>query len=246
MPVYDKPVRILMRDMVGDLDLQKGQVLSRSQVNSWFQANYPKIKSGTISGHLIRLSTNARSRVHHSLKPDEDDLFYQIDSSHFRLYQPKEDPAPIYKSSSPPPEAEDVDIDELSTDGEFAYESDLRDFLARNLSLLETGLHLYEDEGVTGVEFPVGTRFIDILAVDADDNYVVIELKVSRAYDRVVGQLLRYMGWIVKNQSESTQQVRGMIVARDISQDLLLACSLVPNVDLFEYQLSVSVNRIPG
>jgi hypothetical protein len=29
-----------------------------------------------------------------------------------------------------------------------------------------TGLRLYEEEGITGVEFPVGRRFIDMLAVD--------------------------------------------------------------------------------
>ncbi len=73
----------------------------------------------------------------------------------------------------------------LPLPGEFAYESDLRDFLAKNLSLLEPGLRLYQDEGITGVEFPACGRFIDILAVDTRENLVVIELKVSRGYDRV-------------------------------------------------------------
>ena len=84
----------------------------------------------------------------------------------------------------------------------------------KNLSLLEPGLRLYEEEGITGIEFPAGGRFIDILAVDAQHNYVVIELKVSRGYDRVVGQLLRYMAWVKQHQAEATQQVRGIIVAR--------------------------------
>ena len=43
------------------------------------------------------------------------------------------------------------------------------------------------------VEYPVGGRFIDILPVDRNAGYVVIELKMSRGYDRTVGQLLRYM-----------------------------------------------------
>jgi RecB family endonuclease NucS len=41
------------------------------------------------------------------------------------------------------------------------------------------------------LEFPAGDRYIDILAVDAQGSFVVIELKVSRGYDRVIGQLLR-------------------------------------------------------
>ncbi|MGJ4748539.1 endonuclease NucS domain-containing protein, partial [Leptospira sp. SA-E8] len=104
-------------------------------------------------------------------------------------------------------------------------------------------LRLYEDEGVRGIEFPAGGRFIDILAVD-DAGYVVIELKVSKGYDRVVGQLLRYVSWVRKYHAEPGQRVRGVIVAKHISDDLLLACSDVPSVSLFEYQLSVSVKPV--
>jgi hypothetical protein len=39
------------------------------------------------------------------------------------------------------------------------------------------------------IGFPVGGRIIDILAVDKGGRYVVIELKVSRGYDRVVGSI---------------------------------------------------------
>lgn len=86
------------------------------------------------------------------------------------------------------------------------------------------------DEGITGVEFPVGGRYIDILATDQSGGYMVIELKVSRGYDKVVGQLLRYMNWIKKNHAEPSQSVRGIIIAKQISEDLLLACSDLPTV----------------
>jgi hypothetical protein len=60
----------------------------------------------------------------------------------------------------------------------------------------------------------------------------------------VVGQLMRYMAWIRKNQAEPGQQVRGVIVAREISEDLLLACSLLPDIQLFEYELSLKLNPV--
>jgi len=246
MPIYDKPVRALLWDMVADLGLKRGQVLSKDQVLQWFRSKYPKIKEGTVSAHLIRMSTNARSRVHYGVKPGEDDLFYQINGSHFRLYDPETDPPPIYKDSPStqpsPPETEDSE----EAAKEFAYESDLRNLLAKNLSILEPGLKLYEDkdEGVTGVEFPAGGRSIDILALDRNGDYVVIELKVSKAYDRVVGQLLRYMSWIEEHQAEPGQKVRGMIVGREISEDLVLACRRIPDVELFQYELSVSVKKV--
>ncbi|MCY7393515.1 MAG: endonuclease NucS, partial [Leptolyngbyaceae cyanobacterium CAN_BIN12] len=87
-------------------------------------------------------------------------------------------------------------------------------------------------------------RFIDILAVDSKKDFVVIELKLSRGYDRAIGQLLRYMAWIQKNQADSGQKVRGIIVARGISEDLLLACSLMPNIHLFEYELSLLLKQV--
>jgi len=82
------------------------------------------------------------------------------------------------------------------------------------------------------------------LAVDAEKRLVVIELKVSRSYDRVIGQILRYMAWIEKNHAEPEQRVRGVIVAREISEDLRLACSYLPAVGLYEYELSVLPKRV--
>jgi len=247
MAIYDKPVRFLMKDMVNAFNLQSGQSFVRQQAVDWFTQHYPKIKKGTITAHLIRLSVNAPSRLHYSPKPGEDDLFFQIDSNHFRLYDAKQDPQPIHDAADATAlqksEVLEEEID-LGISTEFAYESDLRDYLAKNLQVIEPGLKLYEEEGITGVEFPVGGRFIDILAVDSNGDFVVIELKVSRGYDRVIGQLLRYMAWIQKNQAESMQKVRGIIVAREISEDLMLACSLMPNVELFEYELSLLLKQV--
>ena len=247
MAIYDKPVRLLMKDMVNTFSLQNGQSFVRQQAIDWFAQHYPKIKKGTITAHLIRLSVNAPSRRHYSPKPSEDDLFFQIDSNHFRLYDAKHDLLPIHDSVGsamlPQSEVLEEEID-LGISTKFAYESDLRDYLAKNLQVIEPVLKLYEEEGITGVEFPVGGRFIDILAVDSNGDFVIIELKVSRGYDRVIGQLLRYMEWIQKNQAESGQKVRGIIVAREISEDLMLACSLMPNIELFEYELSLSLKQV--
>ncbi|MBN1992258.1 MAG: DUF91 domain-containing protein [Anaerolineae bacterium] len=247
MSIYEKPVRLLMKNFVDNLNIAKGQIITREQVISWFKTNYPKIKAGTIAAHLIKMSVNAPSRVHYNVSPvGEDDLFYQMDSSRFRLYDADRDPSPIYEKT----QAEKVEItsseelEEERPSTEFAYESDLRNFLSKNLTMIEPGLRLYEEEGISGVEFPVGGRFIDILAVDKHNNYVVIELKVSRGYDRVIGQLLRYVGWIEVNQAEPSQRVRGIIIAREISSDLRLATLKIPDVELYEYELSISLRKV--
>lgn len=241
MAIYDRPVRLLMREMIDELAPDAGIVFTRQDALKWFAQHYPRVKDGTVSAHLLRFSTNSKSRHHYSPRPDEAQLF-QIDGGRFRRYDPAGDPPPL--AGQDPADPEDFDGDGSPEPSQFAYESDLRDFLARNLTIIEPGLQLYEDEGITGVEFPVGGRFADILGVDAHGRLVVIELKVSRGYDRVVGQLLRYMAWISEHQAEEGQGVRGMIIAREISGDLRLACSTVPDVELFEYELAVTIRGV--
>jgi len=73
---------------------------------------------------------------------------------------------------------------------------------------------------------------------------VVTELKVSRGYDRVVGQLLRCTAWIHAHQAEVGPGVRGMIIAREISEDLRLACTIISDVELFEYELAVTLRLV--
>ena len=251
MPIYEKPVRLLLKDFVTNQKIPNGQTISKDQVISWFRVNYPKIKTGTITAHLIKMSVNAPTRIHYNANPNgEDDLFYKINGSHFRLYEKGNDSLPIYekllleREKVEQAEISEENEEELSQPTGFAYESDLRDFLSKNLTIIEPSLRLYEEEGISGVEFPVGGRFIDILAIDKHNNYVVIELKVSKGYDRVIGQLLRYMAWIETNQAEPTQKVRGVIIAREISEDLHLAASKILEVELFEYDLSVSLRKV--
>jgi RecB family endonuclease NucS len=79
--------------------------------------------------------------------------------------------------------------------------------------------------------------------LDKNGCFVIIELKVSRGYDRVIGQLLRYMGWVERNM-QTTQPVYGIIVANAITSDLKLACSRLDRVRLIEYQLSFKLRAV--
>ena len=259
--IYDKSTKELFKEFVNSFlpppskgfglvkrkPLGEGGHFTRFEILTWFQEHYPKLKRATVNAHLILMSTNAPSRVHYNLRLNgADDLLFQIDGKNFRLYVKDSDPQPIYKQESEPGVAEDADNGEdvVTEPHEFAYETDLKNFLVNNLHVIRPSLTLYQDGDINGVEFPVGSRRVDILAVEDEKNLVVIELKVSKGYDRAIGQLLGYMGWIEKNLAESGQKVTGMIIARKISDDLRLAASRVKDVELFEYELSISLNRI--
>lgn len=258
--IYDKAVRYLLHDMVTAFDLKPGQVFTATKAVEWFHEHYPKLSSVGIRADLAKASTNDKSRLHYgNLKP-EDDLLFKVDSGQFRLYEPDRDPTPIrslvpgdvereqeHQAEAQAEEAEtSADAATVAGATEFLLEKDLQNFLARHLERIEPGLRLFEDaDGGRGVEYDAGGRRIDILAVDRNNAFVVLELKVSKGYDRVVGQLLRYVNWVRQNLAEPDQRVRGMIVCRSMSDDLKLACSSIPDIELFEYQLSVSVTKVP-
>jgi len=255
MSIYERPTKSLMAEWAKE-HLARGQTFKKSAAVQWFAEHYPKIKGNTVDMHVEGMSVNNHVRKHHpSIKPGAGyDLFYKLGPNQFRLWNADSDPAPLYKEdferrALETPEgiatAGEPEDSESSVEGarEFAFERDLRNYLVKNLGLIEQGLRLYEEEGIIGVEFPVGGRFIDILAVDKSGRYVVIELKVSRGYDRVVGQLLRYMGWVAQNMGTS-QPVRGIIVANEISADLKLASSRVPDIRLIEYEISFKLRPV--
>jgi endonuclease len=123
----------------------------------------------------------------------------------------------------------------------FALEYQLRDFIAQNLNNIPVEgrrLRLYVDAaGRDGIEFPTAVGPIDILAIDDTGALVVFELKRARSPDHAIGQLSRYMGW-VKQTIGKDQKVRGVIVAKTISDSLRYSISVVPDVSLFEYEVS--------
>lgn len=253
MAIYDRPTKSLMADWAKEY-LSSSKVFNKSQPAHWFSQHYPKIKRNTVHMHVEGMSTNSRNRKHHpNIRPGSGhDLFYKLGPDEYRLWDKDTDPEPLYKDTleAHPPTNVDVRPDDEADEENnaaastaFAFERDLRNYLARNLSIIEPGLQLYDEEGISGEEFPVGGRFIDILAVDKAGGYVVIELKVSRAYDRVMGQLLRYMAWVEQNM-EPADRVRGIIVAREITQDLKLAASKVADIRLIEYSISFALRPV--
>ncbi|MCH7697605.1 MAG: DUF91 domain-containing protein [Chloroflexi bacterium] len=140
------------------------------------------------------------------------------------------------------PEEEEIEEEDLD-ETRFAYETDLRDYLASNLRLIEDGLEPWAAPDHPAVEFPVDDRGrrIDILAKDRDGTPVVIELKVSKGHERTIGQALYYQGRIA--QIFSAERVRIIIVARTISPELRTATAGLLDVDLFEYRLSMTLTR---
>lgn len=126
----------------------------------------------------------------------------------------------------------------------FPLEAHLRDFIARNIEAISFGhraLTLYE--GPEGIEYRTGVGPIDILAKDQADSFVVFELKLTRGQDQALGQIARYMGWVSKHLANG-KEVFGIIVVSSASEHLKYAVSVMPNVRVYEYSISFSINPV--
>jgi len=129
----------------------------------------------------------------------------------------------------------------------FAMERHLEDFLVENWSQTELGreYEVYVDDGERiGKQYPTDSGPIDILAISKDKRkLLIVELKRGRASDVVVGQILRYMGYVKEQLAEDGQEVRGVIIALDHDQRLRRALSLVSAVDFYQYEVSFKLHR---
>ena len=88
---------------------------------------------------------------------------------------------------------------------------------------------------------------IDIFGKDASGRYVVVELKINKASDVVVGQITRYMGAIKKEFNLSKEQVRGIIICEKMSDKLAFASEMIvnANVTVIEF-ITHDINIILG
>ena len=92
-------------------------------------------------------------------------------------------------------------IQERIDQSAFVLEKYLEDLIVSNFKTIFKGkLNIYDADGADGQQYSTEIGTIDILAVEPESNsLMVIEIKKGRPSDQVVGQILRYMGWIKKN-----------------------------------------------
>ena len=103
-------------------------------------------------------------------------------------------------------------------------------------------------KGIEGVEYNTNqVGVIDILCKDNNGDFVVIELKKEKSSDKVVGQILRYMGWVKENLAQD-KDVRGIIIwhrQKENSGDLtklLSALKVIPEISLKFYELELKIS----
>lgn len=140
--------------------------------------------------------------------------------------------------------ATDPDVEDAAA---FAMEKHLEDFLVKNWAQTELGrdYDIYSEEGEpVGQQYPTDTGPMDLLAIKKDKSeLLVVELKKGKASDAVVGQVLRYMGFVKEDLAEPHQTVRGVIIALEDDLRIRRALAVTPSIEFFRYQISFRLLR---
>lgn len=154
-------------------------------IKSWF--NTKNIQPGT----LVKINYN-----NEEIKEGKNDVHIEIQNNQINVQH-----------------VSDIKEDDYSTiEISFEFEKQLESFLRDNLTSIESGLRIYTDsDGNLGKQYVTDVGIIDLLCIDNSENFVVIELKKKSTSDIVVGQILRYMGWVKQNLNND-KEVRGIII----------------------------------
>lgn len=214
-------------DALGEAFTALGGIRTKAELGKWIEEHYPsQWAAATLTGHLYGCSVNNPKAYEHH--PNNRRFLFAHGNGRYELYDASKHgtyengfPAGEHVSKTAVTEETDPTDDPAST--AFAYEEHLRDYLARNLQILEPGLILWNGTEMESVEFSVDGRRIDILAKDKQGVPVVVELKVKRGHERTIGQCLYYRAKI--KELVKTDRVRIFIVAVEISPELKLAAN---------------------
>lgn len=138
----------------------------------------------------------------------------------------------------------DQELQEEQESG-FKLESQLEDFLELNwnntLLNRDLGLEILTDDTTgeaIGRQYHTGIGPIDFLCKNKKTGgLTVIELKRDKASDNVVGQIQRYMGWIMEKKANGAP-VDGIIICQEADERLKYSLKATQNIKYYHYRMS--------
>jgi hypothetical protein len=71
----------------------------------------------------------------------------------------------------------------------------------------------------------------------------MIDINNGKGDENKIGEVLRNKNWIERNIAKAEEKVRGIIISNEITEDLMMACTNLPEIELYEYEIVVKIKR---
>ena len=240
--IYDRPVRELLQTALDDLP----DPFTSQDMVQWFATRYEGVNPRTVRQHLRFASVNVPPGTADRHWRDEERTVYRLGRGQFTLYRP--DVHGVFENGSLPDPDGDIPGEDLAADdseASFALEEHLEEFMETNWPSIDFGraLRIWTDaDGEWGRQYSTEVGVIDFLCEDkAANELVVVELKRGKSSDRVVGQILRYMGW-VREKLAGGREVSGIIITHEYDDRVRYAIAELPKVEAWTYQVSFTLD----
>lgn len=243
--IYDHPVRELIQSAIENMP----DPFTSQDMVRWFREHYDKVNPSTVRQHLRRACVNVPLDAGGRHWEASDRTLYRLSPGQFTRYRREvhgdfEDGLPVGLAD----ETEDGVRSAGALDEEhaaFALELHLEEFMEANWSSIDFGrpLRIWTDaEGEWGRQYGTGVGIIDFLCEDkASNELVVVELKRGKSSDHVVGQVLRYMGW-VREHLAGERGVSGIVITHEYDDRVRYAVAELPRVEAWTYEVSFKLD----
>lgn len=222
------------RDMIADWGRLKAQ-LAATPNNSWptrirlmYAANRVQLRkggSGRQTGAQLGVSPMTISRA--VRLAESLDLYPQLIQCRNEDAARRKLTSIVNEIPTSRPNLPDVDPFEL--------EANLQSYLAQYWDAMSLGKEwkLYEKGHVDAGEVGV----IDLLAKHRNrSSWLVVELKVRKTSDQVLGQVLRYMGWVKTQLAAKSDTVEGLVIASWPDIQTLYGLECLPDIRMMCYR----------
>jgi len=232
----------MIREAVTELKIAKPR-----DIMNYISNHYPdvEIKKKSFRADIMGVSVNHTSSHHYPGNPKF--LYFNTKNKTYELHDVEKHGNWVVGKDGAYLSDQDIphEENEESFDNEavISLERDLEEYILRNLDQIENGLKLYSDNNISGRQLTTDTGRIDILLVDDNKDYVVLELKAGTAKYSVIGQILGYIHDVRQNIAKE-QEVRGVIIADEFDNRLIAAASEIPHVSLKKYRVNFTFEDV--
>ncbi|MGE5417353.1 MAG: hypothetical protein ACM3UZ_11515 [Acidobacteriota bacterium] len=251
------PVWMLVREAVESMD---GEA-TYQDIKEYIWRRHKDIKERTINCQIIICCVNQKSRVYYppNRKPRECsqkyDFLYNLGNGKVAIYNPDkhgrwsiiEEDSRLKVIKNDFQGVSGIGTNRIMEQEQTRAVSEvvpaLRDVVVTNLALLKQDLKLYQDvSGRMGIEYPTEAGIVDILAVDGQGHFTVVEI-ADPFTPEVLTRMLSCMGWVRKHLAFG-QEVRGIVLTNQVDNNILLLATAIPQVEICQLQVSMVVNRL--